>query len=339
MLYKLIIFSLLSFLCFGNLFSHDNKDDTSMLPKIEIAGTQLLKIHLDAQWDFPLVSAIYGEQYYDGFIPGAIIVGITWGGENPNYDTLRARDFTPVHLKPSDHFGNAPKFLSFIKKELIPFIETKYRVTNDRTLIGSSLGGLFTLYALFNETDLFNNYIPTSSSLTWGEGVIYKYEKEYSKKKSSLPVKLYTAIGMYEDTSVLKTFLDTLGEKSYKILELKSDVIEGVGHSGEKAEAFTRGLQFVFRRKSLKLPLSILGQYAGTYQFNTENKINITIDKDYLTTVIPKNNNIIFSAETENDFYTKGSFNEAHFKKDKNGRVTGFELVQYGGKRFIPKVE
>src|SRR5579871_4659379 len=27
---------------------------------------------LDGQWDFPLLSAIYGEQYFDGFIPGVI---------------------------------------------------------------------------------------------------------------------------------------------------------------------------------------------------------------------------------------------------------------------------
>src|SRR5690606_39585416 len=39
---------------------------------------------LDAQWDFPLVSSIYGQQYYDGFVPELIIVGITWGGDNPD---------------------------------------------------------------------------------------------------------------------------------------------------------------------------------------------------------------------------------------------------------------
>src|SRR6478752_3139837 len=48
---------------------------------------------MDSQWDFPLVSALYGEQYYDGFIPQMIIVGVTWGGSNPNPDNLRARDY------------------------------------------------------------------------------------------------------------------------------------------------------------------------------------------------------------------------------------------------------
>src|SRR4051794_1395206 len=34
---------------------------------------------MDSQWDFPLVTALYGQQYYDGFIPEVVIVGITWG--------------------------------------------------------------------------------------------------------------------------------------------------------------------------------------------------------------------------------------------------------------------
>lgn len=39
---------------------------------------------LDAQWDFPLVGAIYGSQYYDGFVPAFIIVGVTWGEQIPS---------------------------------------------------------------------------------------------------------------------------------------------------------------------------------------------------------------------------------------------------------------
>ena len=50
---------------------------------------------MDSQWDFPLLTALYGQQYYDGFIPEVIIVGITWGGNHPNPDSLRARDYTP----------------------------------------------------------------------------------------------------------------------------------------------------------------------------------------------------------------------------------------------------
>src|SRR5688500_10033596 len=52
---------------------------------------------MDSQWDFPLVKSLVGQQYYDGFIPATLIVGVTWGGKQPNADSLRARDYTPTH--------------------------------------------------------------------------------------------------------------------------------------------------------------------------------------------------------------------------------------------------
>lgn len=30
---------------------------------------------MDSQWDFPLLKSLYGEQFYDGFIPEIIVVG------------------------------------------------------------------------------------------------------------------------------------------------------------------------------------------------------------------------------------------------------------------------
>jgi enterochelin esterase-like enzyme len=91
---------------------------------------------MDSQWDFPLVSALYGQQYYDGFIPEMIIVGITWGGDHPNPDSLRARDYTPTMEQRLPQSGGADKFLSFIKNEVFPFIKKSYRADeNDKTLI------------------------------------------------------------------------------------------------------------------------------------------------------------------------------------------------------------
>ncbi len=367
----LIIYSILFiFYCSGIPAQDLDSSNSPILPKVEIAGTQLLKIHsdivnqdydlyinlpanysdtskgypvvylLDAQWDFSLVSAIYGEQYYDGFLPGLIIVGITWGGDNPNYDTLRARDFTPIHLKPLDNFGNAPKFLEFIKNELVPFIDSKYRTDkNDRTLMGSSLGGLFTLYTLFNETNLFERYALTSPALKWGKGIINNYEANYSKNNSKLPAKLYTGIGEYEDPSDFQKFTDKLKLRNYRDLEFMKQIIKGVGHSGGKAEGYTKGLQFVFTRPSLAIPSSALSRYSGTYQENHENKIRIYTDKNHLTAVDSSKSKFILLAETDKDFYRRGVFYFIHFNKNINGKITGFSLNQFNKLTYFTKVE
>src|SRR5215208_3227420 len=68
---------------------------------------------MDSQWDFPLVKSLYGQHFYDGFIPELIIVGVTWGGVNPNPDSLRARDYTPTMENRLPQSGGADQFLSF----------------------------------------------------------------------------------------------------------------------------------------------------------------------------------------------------------------------------------
>jgi predicted alpha/beta superfamily hydrolase len=153
---------------------------------------------MDSQWDFPLVTALYGEQYYDGFIPEIIIVGITWGGTNPNPDSLRARDYTPTNQNGMLQSGGANKFLSFIKNELFPFIETNYQAAKDeRILMGCSLGGLFTLYTLFTQPEMFNKYVAASPAYGWDNDVLSQYEKKYFERKS-VPPASYSCIGGVE---------------------------------------------------------------------------------------------------------------------------------------------
>ena len=82
---------------------------------------------MDSQWDFPLLKSIYGQQYYDGFIPEVIICGITWGGTNPNPDSLRVRDYTPTNDGQRIQSGGADKFLSVMEKEVFPFMEKNYK--------------------------------------------------------------------------------------------------------------------------------------------------------------------------------------------------------------------
>lgn len=293
---------------------------------------------LDAQWDFPLVTGLYGSQYYDGFIPGIIIVGITWGGKDPNPGQLRFRDFTPAVQNGAAGTGNAEKFLSFIKKELIPHIDSKFRTKkDDRILVGSSLGGLFTLYTMFTETALFNRYILTSPALQWGNGIIYEYEKRYAEKKIPLKAKLYMAHGELEGPEPFKSFAEVLRFRSYNGLELQTRILDNTGHSGTKAEGYTRGLQWVFARPSLDLSSDILNKYAGSYELSNNNTLRFVAEGNRLVAIFPNNSRLELDAETESDFYANGQFLSVHFKKDAAGKISGFQLEQFEGGRFVKK--
>ncbi len=74
--------------------------------------------------------------------------------------------------------GEADNFSKFIEKELIPFIENKYPVTNYRTLIGHSYGGLFTISILIHQPNLFANYLAIDPSLDWDNQKLLKEAQE-----------------------------------------------------------------------------------------------------------------------------------------------------------------
>lgn len=183
---------------------------------------------LDSQWDFPLVTALYGEQYYDGFVPPLIIVGVTWGGNKPDPEKLRTRDYTPTYTEGFPLSGGAEKYLSFMKDELIPFVEKNYRADkNDRTLMGCSLGGLFTIYALFTEPGLFHRYVAASPALSWDHNVLYRYEKKYAESPSHPPARLYLCIGGVEvNGPAFQKFATFLSDRHYDSLTFETSVLE-----------------------------------------------------------------------------------------------------------------
>jgi predicted alpha/beta superfamily hydrolase len=308
------------------------KDTTRRFPVIYL---------LDSQWDFPLVNAVFGGQYYDGFVPELIIVGITWGGKNPKYDSLRARDYTPTTIQQVPYSGNGPKFLEFIKKELIPFVESKYRtVKDDRGLMGSSLGGLFTLYAMFHETALFNRYILTSPALGWDKDTTFTYEKNYAGKNKGLPVRLFMGIGGLEfGIPQFRKFVDQLKSRNYDGLDLQTWVMEGMGHSGSKPEGYARGLQAMFPRPAVKIDHAILDSYAGKYQMNPQVAITISREDDNLVLLAPDGTKVKLDAEAKNDFYLKGTYLFLKFEKDDKGKVTGLHVEQFEGGGSLKKVE
>ncbi|HTI92847.1 MAG TPA: alpha/beta hydrolase-fold protein, partial [Puia sp.] len=115
---------------------------------------------LDANAYFDNVSNVMSEISKNYSAPEPILIGIGYKDFIQD-DSLRNRDFTYPKALVSDSFsvsGGADKFLGFIEKELIPFVDRTYRTdTTSRTIMGHSLGGYFTLYALERELVERNN--------------------------------------------------------------------------------------------------------------------------------------------------------------------------------------
>jgi predicted alpha/beta superfamily hydrolase len=131
-------------------------------------------------------------------------------------------------------FGQADNHLTFIRNDVIKFIESNYRTDpSNRTYFGFSLGGLFGTYALMTHPDTFKNYILGSPSLWRDIPLLFSLENA-SLKTKALEINLFISYGELEkELSVhVEEFITQLKAKKYDGLSsLKQVVIQSSGHS------------------------------------------------------------------------------------------------------------
>jgi hypothetical protein len=282
-------------------------------------------IVLDGQWDTPLVASLYGQQNYDGFVPEAIIVGITWAGNNPSYDSLRKRDFIPINHSPNSN-GSADKFFNFIAYEAIPFLQKNYPFDQNRiSIFGSSLGGLFTLYTYFTKPQIFDSYICASPAIGSNNQVIDQYINKYDAFKT-IKKKLYLTYGSEEiDLPQFNTFIKNLKQKNFPNLILETEIFDNIGHSGAKALAYLRCMQATFARPSIKLSEKRIKQIIGKYKNIKFNQVELyqVLDQIYIKY---DDLNLPLQAANENELYSKSMNLTINFFSNMNG----FSLTTFG---------
>ena len=311
---------------------------------------------MDSQWDFPLLTGLYGYHYYDGFIPELIIVGVTWSGEHADYDSLRLRDYTPTHVEQltvrpeiygmmslsssvrMPQSGGADQFLAFMKQELFPFIESNYKADGkNRTLMGCSAGGLFTMYTLLTQPELFTGYAAASPHIPWDNEVLYKYEQEFAKKRLANPVRVYMTVGDVELTRpAFEKFSATMMARKYPSVRLHSKVLENTGHGGTKNETYARGLQYIFERPQLNLAATVLNSYTGTYQLPDGRTIQLKNERGQLALHFGSSRIFTLYAASEKDFYATAEFLNIHFE-NAPGNPPGLWLETFRYKQFVKK--
>ncbi|RVU89593.1 alpha/beta hydrolase [Flavobacterium columnare] len=125
-------------------------------------------------------------------IPKSIVVGIA------NKD--RKRDFTstPNQQIIRDRYptsGGSDKFIAFIENELQPYLNKNYKISNEKTIIGQSLGGLLATEILFKKPHLFDKYIIISPSLWWNDGALLKLNPDILNESFQQNKSIYIGVG------------------------------------------------------------------------------------------------------------------------------------------------
>lgn len=172
---------------------------------------------LDGSADEDFIHVAGLVQFYNfpwvNVLPKSIVVGIA------NMD--RRRDFTfPTTIeKDKKDFpttGGSEKFIRFIEKELLPYINQSFKTNGSNMLIGQSLGGLLATEVLFKKPDLFSQYVIVSPSLWWDKESLLKTNLASFKKKMTV----YIAVG--KEGKIMEDDAKSLHEL------IKSKLINGI---------------------------------------------------------------------------------------------------------------
>ncbi|HJT75352.1 MAG TPA: alpha/beta hydrolase-fold protein [Chitinophaga sp.] len=125
-------------------------------------------------------------------IPPSIVVGIV------NKD--RKRDFTFPTTIAEDKAryptaGGSGKFIAFLERELVPYIQEKYRTSGAKVLVGQSLGGLLATEVLIENPYLFDKYVIISPSLWWDNGSLLKRQMVVAVSPPTTDIGVYIGVG------------------------------------------------------------------------------------------------------------------------------------------------
>lgn len=189
-------------------------------------------------------------------IPESIVVGIA--------NTNRKRDFTSpatieILKQQMPNNGCSEKFISFLEKELQPYIDSHFKTSTSKTIIGQSLGGLLATEILFTKPTLFNKYIIISPSLWWNDGALLKTNPVLLEDSFSKQTDIYIGVGKeglspFFDTHVMEVDANILFDKiksgKSKSVKVHFDYLPAEDHATVTHPAIFNAFRILYPKKN-----------------------------------------------------------------------------------------
>jgi predicted alpha/beta superfamily hydrolase len=207
-------------------------------------------------------------------IPQVLMVGVGYDLDctrpRAAYGALRTRDLTPsldqaflerilaeqtapFPVEADPPAGGADDFLDFLTNRLRPFIAGLYDTDpGDQSLVGSSLGGLFSLHALLTRPGAFQRHVANSPALWWHDREVFAREAVVAQSGAELPAQLFMSVGgleageTWDGVRDCAEFAASLKARRYPGLVLTHHVFDGESHTSVIPAALSRGLRAVF---------------------------------------------------------------------------------------------
>lgn len=152
---------------------------------------------------YPLIIFLDGIDYLNNIPSPTIIDNLIGEGEIPPVVAVFVATPSGAGIREKEYYGN-PQFVDFMKKELLPFVNSKVSVTSkpsETTIVGLSAGGVAAGFVALKNPERFGNVIMQSPALWWGfdyygadgEWLTEQYINAEKKK-----IRFYIEVGTYE---------------------------------------------------------------------------------------------------------------------------------------------
>jgi predicted alpha/beta superfamily hydrolase len=233
-----------------------------------------------------------------GLCPPIIVVGVL--------HPARMRDLTIGTDKETPSIvGNGEKFMLYVEKELIPYIESNYSTASYKIFIGHSVGGLTVVNTLIHHPNLFNSYVSLDGALWWNNQQIVTEAKMILANESYKGKTLFMALanrmekGMdtlrvqkdtTESTELIRSnleFIKDVFKNKTNQLRFKHVFYENDDHSSVRLIGEYDALRFIFDYYKLKIynsqlddPDFKLDSFIVTHYNNISEQIGYLVKPD-----------------------------------------------------------
>jgi hypothetical protein len=239
---------------------------------------------LDGDANFNSVVSITEFMSNAGLCPPMIVVGVLHPARMTDL-TFGTDKETPGII------GNGEKFIRYIEKELMPYIESNYPTAPYKIFIGHSVGGLTVVNTLIHRPCLFNAYISLDGALWWNDQQIVMEAKATLANTNYIGKTLFMALA-----NRMERGMDTL--------EVQKDTTEGT-------ELIRSNLEFVkdiFKNKSNQLRFQ-----HKFYENDDHSSVRLIGEYDALRFIFDYYKLKIYNSELEDPDFKLDSLLVAHY--------------------------
>ncbi|MBX2801240.1 MAG: hypothetical protein KTR31_26420 [Myxococcales bacterium] len=226
-------------------------------------GPYPLVVLLDTHYSLLIARNVAEHLAERDHLPELVLVGVGYEGSTERssdaYRLNRTRDYTPTHVPDGgygpeiqQHSGGADAFAAVLQRELLPLLAERYPLSDSRTLVGHSFGGLFALHTKLQAPEAFTNVIAVSPSLWYDAHHLFEVELRHAAAEQPLAGRVYLGVGSRERNdridmvADLTRFAAQLERHRYEGLALEHAVLDGETHNSVFPRGLSNGLRFVF---------------------------------------------------------------------------------------------